>query len=299
MDTSSQANILKKRVTAAAVIVATTLIILKAYAWVQTDSVSILSSLADSFLDLIASLLNLVAVRHAMMPADREHRFGHGKIEAISALLQSFIIMLSVLYVGYEAIERLIFPAPVSKPETGLWVMGISSLLTLGLVVYQSAVLKKIRSIAIHADAVHYKVDLLLNMGIFSSILIYQYLHITWIDAIVGFGVSLYIGRAAWQIGVSAMDILMDRELPREEIHTITQILMAHPSISGFHELKTRSSGTQKFIQVHAEMDGKISLYEAHEIAEQLERNLKEAFPDAHITIHQDPSDITEEHTPL
>lgn len=292
-------NRLKRFVTYTSVLVAFILIGAKVVAWMMTGSVSILSSLADSILDMLASVVSMFAVHHAMRPADEEHRFGHGKIEAIAALGQSSIIFVSVLFVFYEGVQHFMNPVPITKPLVGIIVMLISIVLTIGLVSFQTYVIKRTRSIAITADSMHYKADLYLNIGVLLSVGLTYWVNIPWIDPIVGIIIAIYIVYTAWRIAKEAVDILMDREISEEARNKITEVIVAHPQVHGIHELKTRSSGTQDFIQVHVEMEGTMTLNEAHEIAEVLDQNIQKIYPRAHVTIHQDPKGVEEEHIPL
>lgn len=289
---------MKRFVTYTAVLVALSLILAKIFAWFFTGSVSILSSLADSILDMLASVVNMFAVHHAMRPADKEHQFGHGKIEAIAALAQASIIFVSVLFVYYEAINRFINPVLVTKPTVGVVVMLFSIMLTIGLVIFQTMVIRRTRSIAITADSMHYKADLYLNIGVLVSLFISSGLNIAWLDPLVGIAIGSYILMTSWRIAKAACDILMDRELPDKSREKIIKIIKAHPKVKGLHALKTRSSGTQEFIQVHLEMDGKMSLHEAHDIAQEIDDKIQAIFPRAYVTIHQDPEDVVETHVP-
>lgn len=290
---------LKKWVTGASVSVAFILILAKVVAWQLTGSVSVLSSLTDSFLDFFASLLSLFAVRQAMKPADEFHRFGFGKVEALAALGQSIFIFISVLYVMYEAISHLMNPHPISKPMVGLVVMTFSVVLTIGLVLFQNYVVKQTQSVAVMADAMHYKADMYLNVGVLISILFSSTFEIYWTDGVIGLIVAGYIFYTSLSIAKDSLYILMDRELSSEKKDQIVQIIQKHPKVQGLHELKTRSSGTKDFVQVHVEMDGSMSLKQAHQVAHEIEKSLLKEFPRLHLTIHQDPSGLDETHIKL
>lgn len=274
--------------TYASVATALILVVFKGIAYQATDSVSILSSLVDSALDALASLLNLVAVRHALTPADREHRFGHGKAEPLAALGQAAFIGGSGVYLMHEVWLRLHEPQQIHETSTGILVMGVSIIATLGLVSFQRHVARKTGSIAITADASHYWGDFLSN-GLAILALILAPLGFPLADPILGGLIAIYIIINAASIARDSYDILMDRELPDEDRDHIKAIALRHPAVHALHELRTRTSGQTMFIQLHIELDGHISLFEAHEISDAVEAELRKAYPNAEIIIHQDP----------
>lgn len=289
-------NQLKKMATYASVLTALILISIKMIALNQAYSVSLLSSLIDSTLDSLASLVSLVAVRHAMQPADKEHRFGHGKIEALAGLGQFIIIILSALYVMYEAMSHFYEKAPSADHRFSLVVMGVSTILTLLLVWFQSAVIKQTRSIAIAADSAHYKADTFINIGVILAIIATSWTGLAYIDSLFGLGIALYIIISTLKGSFEAFNVLMDRELSDKTRQEIKKIILKHPEAVSFHELRTRSSGTKEFIQVHIVMPDHFSIHDAHRVSDEIERNLKEKFPRADILIHQDPKGVYESH---
>lgn len=274
--------------------VALLLIVLKFWAWAETNSVSILSSLADSFLDVLASAITVVAVWASSKPADREHRFGHGKSEGLAALLQSIAISLSAVYVCYEAIQRFITPQPIVSPETGIAVMAIAIVLTIGLQFFQHHVIKRTGSMAIAADAVHYRSDLLINFGVTATILISTWSDSLIVDPIVGICIAGCILYSTYGIGRKALDVLLDRELPDAERRRIKELAVAHPDVHGFHDLRTRFGGSRYFIQFHLELSPNKTLLQTHEILDEVESNVRAAFPLADIIVHPDPLGLEE-----
>jgi ferrous-iron efflux pump FieF len=285
---------LKKLAAAASVTVAASLIAAKAAAYFATGSVSLLSTLVDSLLDLAASLINLIAIRHAAQPADREHRFGHGKAEPLAGLGQAAFVAGSAVFLLVQAGERLIHPAPITNEAIGVAVMLLSIALTLALVVFQRWVILKTGSVAIGADALHYKSDLLVNAGVIAALLVSTQLGWGRADPLFAIAVALYILVSAWEIFNVSFNLLMDRELPEADRQRIKTIAEAHPSVICIHDLRTRSSGTQMFIQFHLELDGNLTLIDAHTIAEQVMREVEAAFPNAEVLIHEDPHGIPE-----
>ena len=278
----------------ASVVMALILISLKLWAWYATDSVALLSSLADSLLDLVASLITLFAVKVAVSPADREHRFGHGKSEGIAGLAQALIVTGSAAYVGVEAVTRLLAPSPIMQPGLGLGVMFVSLVLTVGLVVFQGFVVRQTGSLAISADAVHYKADILTNVAVLGAI----FASVQWqwhiLDPLLGLVVVALILLAVRIIAMDAIDVLLDRELPEEDRQRIKDVVVTHPGVKGIHDLRTRSSGAAQFIQFHLELDAEISLVEAHEICDAVESDVQSKFPGAEVLIHADPYGLLE-----
>ena len=278
----------------ASVSIALILVGIKLLAWQQTGSVSLLSSLVDSFLDVLASGITFIAIRISLQPADREHRFGHGKAEGLAALAQALIIGVSALYVLREAIMRFMEPKAIENPETGIVVMGVSIVLTLGLVLFQRHVVRKTGSMAISADAVHYQSDLLINLGVGIAIVLSAWTQLTIIDPVIGTLVALYILRATWEIAGKALDVLLDRELPDDERRKIKAMAIAHPGVLGFHDLRTRSGGNRYFIQFHLELDPDTTLRKTHKILDEVEARVRAAYPGCEIIVHPDPEGLEE-----
>ncbi|MCH8262052.1 MAG: cation diffusion facilitator family transporter [Proteobacteria bacterium] len=280
--------------TYASVAVAIILIVIKIMAYLVTGSVAILSSLIDSFLDFIASGINLFAVRHALVPADHDHRYGHGKAEAIAGLAQATFIVGSALFLIFEAINRFSHQQALENGMVGIGVMLITIALTALLVKFQRYVVKKTGSIVITADSLHYLGDLLLNLSVIVALILSIYLDWQIADPIFALMIALYILRSAWVIGEQSLAQLMDQELPDEVREEIKAIALQHPEVLNLHELRTRSSGRQYFFQLHLEMDGELKLKEAHQIANAVEIEICKAFPNAEVIIHEDMEGLHE-----
>ena len=282
--------------TYASVTVAVVLVAVKFFAWITTDSVAILATLVDSLLDALASLFTLIAVRHSLSPADREHRFGHGKAEALAALAQAAFICGSSVLLLFEAIHRLLQPQVLSKTEVGIWVMVFSVVVTVALVAFQLFVIRRSGSLAISADSIHYRGDILVNLAVIVALLSNRWFDNMFIDPLFGAAIALYILYSAWQIVSGALDMLMDRELPPEERQRIREIALAHLDVIDVHDLRTRRSGQTVFIQLHLELDSKMQLMQSHTIADAVEAELHAAFDGAEVIIHQDPAGLDEGH---
>ena len=283
------ASRLMKIATLAAVAVSAMLVLIKLYAWIVTGSVSIMSSLIDSFLDMGISIMNFVAVRYALKPPDAEHRFGHSGAEDIAALIQAAFIGGSALFIAVASIEYFITPQHVTETTVGLTVMGISVLATGALVAFQQYAIRHTRSTVVAADSLHYIGDLFMNLAIMAGIWCSHAYGWVYIDPILAILVALYIAYGAWEIGQHAIDKLMDKEFPDAERATVKAAIIAYPGVLGVHALKTRYSGIKPFIQFHLELDGTQSLHDAHHIADGVEHHLMELFPGAEVVVHQDP----------
>ncbi len=292
---SDQAKRLMQRATNAAVSIALMLIVLKLAAWLITDSVSLLSSLADSAMDALASLVNLFAVRHALQPADSEHRFGHGKAEPLAGLGQAAFISASGIYLIFEAVGRLIEPRAIEQTAFGVGVMMISIAVTGALVAYQRSVVRRTDSLAIRADSVHYATDILVNSGVIVSLLLVMFLDWGAADPIIALVIAGFIIYSAFRIARESLNHLMDRELPDADRLRIKNIALGHPSVIDCHDLKTRAAGLNSFIQLHISMDGGLSLDQSHIISDAVEQDILAAFPNAEVIIHADPEGVDEE----
>jgi ferrous-iron efflux pump FieF len=285
---------LMRLATYASVTMALALIALKVAGYVMTDSVSMLSTLIDSLLDAAASLLNLFAVRTALTPADKEHRFGHGKAEPLAAMGQSAFIGGSAVFLVVEAGNRMFNPSPVQNTGLGIVVMMISIAATILLVTFQRRVIRRTGSIAIKADSLHYLGDLFVNCAVIISLLLWRQFGWTFIDPIFAVAIAAYILFTAWQVAHTALDLLMDHELPDASRRKIRDIALAHREVRDIHDLRTRSSGQATFIQFHLELDGNTLLSRAHTVSDEVEDAILVAFPGAEVIIHQDPAGLIE-----
>ncbi len=283
-----------RRATAFAVAAAALMIAGKLGAWLATDSVSLLSALADSVMDVLASLINLFAVRHALQPPDREHRFGHGKAEPLAGLGQALFITASAIFLIVEAAGRIVEPEPIRQAPVGIGVMGFAILVTAALVTYQRRVVRLTGSTAIRADSLHYASDILVDIGVIVALVLAMTLGWGLADPIIAILIAGVIIHAAFRVAKGAIEQLMDREFPDEDRERIRQIVLAHPDVLDCHDLRTRRSGIDSFIQVHVEMDRSLTLMRAHEISDDVEARIRAVFPHAEVLIHADPEGIEE-----
>jgi ferrous-iron efflux pump FieF len=278
---------------------AVTLIAMKAYAALQTSSMAMLGSLTDSSLDLVASLIVLLAVRIAATPADQEHRFGHGKAEALAALVQIIIITVSAIFIGFRAVQRLLAGAETGQAELGIGVSIVAIVLTIALITYQRHVVKRTGSLAIGTDRLHYSSDLLLNGSVIIALVLDQFLGLVGADAIFGLLIALWLLWGAWSASGNALHQLMDREWPDELRKRFLDACKDYPELEGLHDLRTRSSGTHDFAQFHVWVPADWTVQEAHDRLDAIEEELQQRFPNTEILIHVDPEGQTDRETLL
>lgn len=282
--------------TSASVLVASVLVGVKLWAYAASHSVAVLASFADSALDLAASLTTFYAVRYAAAPADREHRYGHGKAESFASLFQALLVAVSAALVARESVARLLNPRAVEQGALAMGVMGLSIVLTVMLVRWQSKAISQSGSVAITGDRAHYISDLAANFSVILGIGLTLYLGLGWADALVGLGIAIWLVWTAWGVARKALDQMLDRELPDNERRKIKKLALEVEGVLSVHELRTRAAGIFVHIQFHVDLDPKISLAEAHKIVVEVEKCLLEVYPAADILIHPDPKGEAESH---
>lgn len=272
----------------ASVAVASILIVIKAGAWFATNSVSVLASLVDSLMDVAASLVNFFAVRFALRPPDEDHRFGHGKAESLASLAQAAFIAGSALFLLLNAAERFIDPREIEQPGVGIIVMIVGVLLTAILLLFQHHVVRRTGSLAVRADALHYRTDLLANMATL-IVLMTASAGYGFLDPVLATVIAFYVLFSAWQIGYDAVHALMDREMDPRISQQIRSLALATEGVLGVHDIRTRHAGRLVLIQLHLDMNKDWSLEEAHTVTKTVERKIRALFTEADIIIHQDP----------
>lgn len=280
---------LVKLASKAAIGAAGLMVLAKFYAWFYTGSLSLQASLVDSMLDIFASILNFLIIRQAIKPADEDHRFGHGKAEAIGGLVQTAFIAGSAVWLIIEVIYRLLDPQPLAQVNLGNYVMIGATLVTGLLITFQRKVVRQTGSLAIKADSVHYETDFLANIGVLISLNVSAYFNWIWLDAIVGGAIAIYIFIASLKIALTSIDVLMDKEMDDQTRSVIVEAIQAHPGILGFHDLRTRTSGYHVFVQFHLDLDKNLPLWKAHQIGDEIEASIRQRLPKAEIIIHHDP----------
>jgi ferrous-iron efflux pump FieF len=280
-----------RRATWAALSVACLLFVIKTLAWFATDSVALLGSVLDSGLDIVATGLNFIAVRQALQPPDHEHRFGHGKAEAISGLAQGAFISGSAVFLLVQSLGRVFHPHTVDFAVAGMAVTVFSLIVTIALVAYQRMVKARTGSLAISADELHYRGDIVLNVGVLAAFLLSApALGLPYADPLIGAAIAAYIAWNGTHIVRRSYDQLMDHEFGDDERARINEIVRRHPDVVSMHDLRTRRSGRDAFIQLHLELSPSLRLSEAHRISDEVEVSIKAAFPQAEVLIHEDPA---------
>ncbi len=288
MTETSQYDYWVRLASRASVATALTLIAIKLFAWLYSDSASMLASLTDSFADALASIVNLIAIRYAIVPADKDHRYGHGKAEPLASLAQSVFILGSAVLLLIHGIERLGEPQPLEHASVGIVVSIIAIALTLALVMLQKKALDATGSTVVAADSLHYKSDLFLNAGVLLALVLASFGWL-WADGLFALLIALYIGYQAAELAYDSAQSLLDRELDAETREEIAALVTQDARVKGFHDLRTRQSGKTMFVQLHLELDGQLTLHEAHEIADATERRIRNALGEAEVLVHQDP----------
>ena len=296
---AAQHSALSTRAALASVGVALVLLVAKAWAAYQTGSTAMLGSLADTALDVIASLATLVGVRIAAIPADSDHRFGHGKAEALVALAQVVLITVSAIGIAIRAVDRLLNGAQTHALGDGIAVSALAIALTFALLWYQRRVIAHTGSVAIKTDNVHYKSDLLLNGSVIVALLLEQALHLTGADALFGIGIALWLLWGAYRASQQAIAHLMDQEWPEEERQQFLDAAAQYDELRGLHDLRTRKSGTLRFVQFHVWVPADWTVQEAHDRLDAVEEELQQRFPGTEILIHVDPEGQTDRETLL
>ena len=284
-----QENTLMKQAGRASLLVAMTLIALKLATFLITGSVAILSTLFDSAQDLMTSGVNMVAIHQSIEPADNEHRFGHGKAQALGSLIQSFIIAGAGLFLMAESIERFCEPKALVHIGIGILITIVAIIMTAALVYFQTIVIQKTGSLSIKADRAHYSGDILMNIGVIVSMLLSHYMGWTRVDAIFGIAVSFYLFLVVYHIAKDSFQMLMDTEMPGSFRREIKELAYSFPEVTGVYGLKTRQSGSNAFVQFCVQLKNTMTLQDVHEITDLIEKKIQDRFPETEVIIHPEP----------
>jgi ferrous-iron efflux pump FieF len=290
---------LAMRAALASVAMATSLLVVKGYAAWHTGSVAMLGSLADTGLDLLASLVTLYGVKLAAEPADHDHRFGHGKAEALAALFQVVLITASAIGIAVRAIQRFSEPAANEDAGLGIGVSVLAIIATFALLAYQRNVIRRTGSVAILADNVHYQSDVLLNVAVIAALVLDQYVGLSGADPVFGIAIALWLAWGAFQASSQAIDMLMDKEWPEDQRAAFMEVAARQPGIRGIHDFRTRRAGSHDFAQFHMEVDPSLTVRDAHDIVERVEVALRQTFPRVETLIHLDPEGHVDTDNPL
>ncbi len=293
--TAAAADRYRRWATYASVTVALILIAAKLASYMATGAVAILSSLMDSSVDLLASVVTLLGVAQALQPPDSKHRFGRGKAEPLAALAQAAFVAGSGVFLGYEGVGRLAEPRPVENAELGIATMVFAIVMTGLLLLVQRWVIRRTKSMAIAADSMHYSGDLLMNSAVIAALGLTAWTGWPYWDPIFALGIAAFLVWGASRIVRDALGVLMDRELPDGDRARVKEVVRAHHQTRGIHDLRTRSTGIGQHIEFHLELDPHLTLAQAHDITDEIERELRAAFPSAEFAIHQEPAGLEDE----
>lgn len=273
--------------------VAAFLILLKAGTGYLTGSISVWASLLDSTTDLIASIVNLIVVYAAARPADEDHLYGHGKAESLGSLFQSIAIAGSGIFLIVEAVRRLVGTRETHSEGIGVLAMLVAIIVSLALASHLRRVARETESPAIKSDAAHYSIDVYTTGGALIALLATSIT--TWraADPIISIIISIYILWSAVRVARESIDVLMDRYLGIDVDESVARIVKDFEAqgVRGFHELRTRRSGSQKFIDLHLEVDRYRTFQEAHDLTVVVLREIETAVPRSRVHIHTDPAD--------
>ncbi len=292
---AQQAGRLKKFAVTASVCVSGLLAAIKFVAALYTGSLAVLSSMVDSMADIVSSAITFAAVRFSSQPASVNHRYGYGKAEALSALVQAAFIAGSGIFVIYEGIDRFISPQPIDDAAAGIAVMAVCLVITAALIAFQKFVVRRTESLAVAADSAHYMVDVVTNLSIAAGLAVVKIFDVYWFDTLVAIFVSVYLLTNAYSLARQAVALLTDRELSNEIRNKLIERVESFSFCHGVHDLRSRDLGGTYMFEFHLELDGGLSLYRAHELTDMVENEVKKMFPGSQVIIHQDPAGLTED----
>jgi ferrous-iron efflux pump FieF len=276
--------------------VAVILVAVKLAAWVATGSVALLGSAIDALVDTGASLATFFGVRYAERPPDEDHRFGHGKGEAIAGFTQATFLSGAAVVLAFQSLERLYYPRPSEAFEIGIWVIAGSLLAALGLVIMQTWVVRRTGSTAIAADRAHYMTDIVVNAGVLVALGVTHFTGWERVDPALALVISAYMIWNAWNIAQEALTQLLDRELPAEERQRISTAVRDCAGVRNIHDLRTRYAGDRIFVEFHLEVDEQLTIKQGHAIGDVAEAAVINLLPGlVEVTAHLEPFGIDDD----
>ncbi|MEA3086897.1 MAG: ferrous-iron efflux pump FieF [Paraburkholderia sp.] len=295
MSESMSNGALRRMASIVALVVALALVVVKVWAWLTTGSISLLTAAADGLVDVVASTVTFAGVRYAAMPADRGHRYGHGKAEAVAAFVQALLLAGAAIGLAVESVQRLFVPQALNQTGFGIWVIVGSSVAAAGLVAMQTLVVRRTGSTAIAADRAHYVTDVAVNIAVLVALLLDRFLGWSRADAIGALAISVYMLWSARGMTVHALFQLLDRELDEADRARIEAAVLACDRVQGVHDIRTRDAGDRVFVEFHVEVDGALTVEEGHAIGDNAEKAVQRLFPSTDATAHLEPFGIKDE----
>jgi ferrous-iron efflux pump FieF len=283
---------LKNSAARLSIFVAVFLIALKATSAWLTGSLGVWASLLDSVLDLFASTLNFIAVRESSRPADEDHAYGHGKAESLTSLFQAIVIGASGVFIVWEAVHRIREPHQTRSELIGVGSMFIAIVASAWLVRRLRRAARETESPALSSDALHYMADIYINAGVLVALLLTALTDWKLADPLISLAIALYILKSAFALARESIDVLMDRRLPVELDEKVAEIVARYQNegVRGLHDLRTRRSGSQKFVDLHLEVDRNKRFEEAHDLTVKVVRAIEAELPRCKVHIHTDPT---------
>lgn len=284
---------LKSSAARLSIIAAGFLIILKAVTGYLTGSISVWASLLDSAMDIFASTINFFAVRAAARPPDDDHLYGHGKVESLAGLFQSAVITASAAFLIREALHRIFTPHPTGMEWLGVGTMLVASLVSVALVARLRSVARKTDSPALSADAVHYATDVYTNGAALIALAVVALTGWLLVDPLISLTISAFILWSAFDVARDSVNVLMDKRLPEEIDEMVATVVSRYhgEGVLGFHDLRTRRSGSHKFIDLHLDVNNELSFQGAHDLSVRVLRALEAEIPRSRVQIHCDPTE--------
>ncbi len=266
------------------------LAILKLATGIFTGSLAVLTSAIDSLLDILMSGINLMAIHHAEQPADEQHPYGHGKFESLATIFQALVIAASGCWIIYEAVQRMIEPSPIKQTGIGIIVMSISTVASIMISRHLLRVAKETDSSALEADSLHFSMDVYTNLALLVGLILLSRFNLPWLDPVMSLMVAFYILIESLRLLRQAMRDILDEQLPEAVRHEIESLIDDHKhELFGYHNLRTRRAGSQKLIDFHLTVCKHLSVEEAHDITDYIEKKIGDEIIGTDVTIHVEP----------
>lgn len=288
MENSDIGTVKKNRIALTSVIAAVFLTSFKLVVGLLTGSLGIISEALHSGLDLIAAVITLFAVRIADLPADNEHNYGHGKVENLSAMIETFLLFVTCFWIIYESISRLISRRPIEINAFSYIVIITSIIIDFSRSRALYSVARKYNSQALEADALHFSTDIWSSLVVLIGLIAYNSFHLIYADSIAALIVAMIVLSVSYRLGRRAFDVLIDRA-PTKIVDQINLVIEKIPGVKKYHDLRVREGGSYKFVELNIHVNKGLSIEEAHSISEQVEDEITKKIPQCKVTVHIEP----------